>query len=370
MNSGKTSTYILVGLLFFAAIGLITGLYSGLLRIGFLSDMAPRQISPIAHGPLMINGFLGTLIGLERAAALEKNWAYTAPVLMAASTIFLLSGLQLSGQWLMLLGALGLTYVMSYLYYLQPKIYHLIMALGAASLLAGNIFYMLHFPIYELVPWWAAFPMLTIFGERLELNRIMRPPKAAQQLFATLILLWIATLVLTHFNRTIGWILASILLISISGWLIKYDVARRTIKSAAWTRYSAISLLTGYGWLILTGLFGIWRGFPTAGPIYDGLLHMIFVGFVFSMIFAHASVIIPSLSGKLVPYHRYFYLPLILLHLFLLARVIGDIAWWPLVRKIGSYGNVIAILLFLGGIVFQLFIRTKIENPEFNSASN
>lgn len=370
MNSGKTSTYILVSLLFFAAIGLITGLYSGLLRIGFLSDMAPRQISPIAHGPLMINGFLGTLIGLERAAALEKKWAYFAPVLMAASTIFLLSGLQLSGQWLMLLGAMGLTYVMSYLYYLQPKIYHLIMALGAASLLGGNILYVLHFPIYELVAWWAAFPMLTIFGERLELNRIMRPPKQAQKLFTTLILLWIGALLVTHFNRSLGWILASLLLIGISGWLIKYDVARQTIRSAAWTRYSAISLLTGYGWLILTGLFGLWQGFPTAGPIYDGLMHMIFVGFVFSMIFAHASVIIPSLSGKLVPYHKYFYLPLILLHLFLLARVIGDISWWPVIRKIGSYGNVLAILLFLGGIVFQLIRASKIKKSELTSTSN
>jgi hypothetical protein len=39
MNSGKTSTYILVSLLFFAAVGLVTGLYTGLLRIGFLWDL-------------------------------------------------------------------------------------------------------------------------------------------------------------------------------------------------------------------------------------------------------------------------------------------------------------------------------------------
>ncbi|MDZ7657711.1 hypothetical protein [Fodinibius sp.] len=369
MNPDKTPTYILVSLLILAAIGLLTGLYSGLLRLGLLSSAEPA-ISPIAHGPLMINGFLGTLIGLERAAALEHKWAYTAPVFMAASTILLLIGFPIPSNWALIIGSVGLTAVMGYLYYLQPKIYHLIMALGAASLLAGNVLFVAEFPIYELVGWWAAFPMLTIFGERLELNRIMRPPKRAQHLFAILILGWISALALTHFDRTIGWILASLLLIVIAGWLIKYDVARRTIKSTAWTRYSAISLLTGYGWLILTGLFGLWKGFPTAGPIYDALLHMLFVGFVFSMIFAHASVIIPSLSGKLVPYHKYFYLPLILLHLFLLARVIGDFAWWPVVRKIGSYGNVIAILLFLGGIAFQLFRETKIKESKLNPTSN
>lgn len=302
----------------------------------------------------MINGFLGTLIGLERAAALENKGAYAAPVCMAASTLLLLAGPAVPGRWLLLLGSIALTLVMSYLYYLQPKMYHAIMALGAASLLIGNVLYLARYPIHTLAAWWAAFPMLTIFGERLELNRIMRPPKRARRLFAGLILGWMGALAATHLDRTLGWTLASLLLIGVAGWLIKYDVARRTIRSVSWTRYSAICLLTGYGWLVLAGLFGLWYGFPTAGPLYDALLHMIFVGFVFSMIFAHASVIIPSLSGKLVPWHASFYLPLILLHGFLLVRVIGDLAWWPAVRKVGSHGNVLAILLFLGGVLFQL----------------
>lgn len=354
MKSEQTSTYILVSLLAFAAVGLLTGLYSGMIRLGFLADISKQPVSPMAHGPLMINGFLGTLIGLERAAALEKKWAYAAPVLLAVSTILILSGLQLPGRWMLLLGSMGLMFVMSFLFYLQPKIYHLIMALGAGSLLIGNLFYVYNYPIYILVVWWAAFPMLTIFGERLELNRIMRPPKQAQQLFAVLIILWIVALGVTYIDRTMGWMLASFLLIGIAGWLFKYDVARRTIKSVEWTRYSAISLLAGYGWLVSVGLFSFWQGFPTAGPVYDALLHMIFVGFVFSMIFAHASVIIPSLSGKLIPYSRYFYLPLILLHGFLVLRIIGDFSDSIVIRQIGSYGNVIAILLFLGGVLFQL----------------
>lgn len=364
MKSQKITTAVLVTLLFFAAVGLLAGLYSGLVRLGFLSNISAQPVSPIAHGPLMINGFLGTLIGLERAAALDKKWAYSAPVLLAASSILMLAGMTITGQWLLVAGSVGLVAVMAYLQYLQPKIYHLIMALGAASLLAGNLLFVFGFPIYDLVGWWAAFPMLTIFGERLELNRIMRPPKQAQQLFAALIFCWIAALVLTHFDRSIGWAVASALLIVIAGWLIKYDVARRTIKSVAWTRYSAISLLSGYGWLILTGMVSLWKGLPAAGPIYDGVLHMIFVGFVFSMIFAHASVIIPSLSGKMIPYHIYFYLPLILLHGFLIVRIIGDVAGWIVLRKVGSYGNVAAILLFLGGILYQLINEAKIQQTQ------
>lgn len=363
----KVPTYVLVTLLILAATGLLTGLYAGLARLGFAGTES--SISPTAHGPLMINGFLGTLIGLERAAALEKKWAYAAPVFMASSTMLMLMGLPVPSNWALIIGSVGLTAVMGFLYYLQPKIYHLIMALGAASLLVGNLMFVDGFPIYTLVGWWAAFPMLTIFGERLELNRIMRPPKQAQQIFTILILGWITALSITHIDRTIGWSIASLLLICIAGWLIQYDIARRTIRSVEWTKYSAICLLTGYGWLIIVGFYGFWYGFPTAGPIYDGLLHIIFVGFVFSMIFAHASVIIPSLSGKLVPWHPYFYFPLLLLHLSLLVRISGDIAMYPVIRKVGSYSNVAAILLFLGGVIIQLTRKIFANNksPIINS---
>lgn len=354
MNTAKTATYILVGLLLFAAIGLIGGLYAGLLRLGFLNEIQVQAVSPLLHGPLMINGFLGTLISLERAAALDKSWAYGAPVLIAVSTILILAGISNTGLWMLVLGSMALAGVMIHLYFLQPKIYHLIMVMGACTLLVGNILYLAGFPVYDLVGWWAAFPVLTIFGERLELNRIMRPPKRARRTFATLVFLWCAAIALLHFDRDLGWRISSLLLIGQAAWLFKYDIARRTIKSGGWTRFSAASLLSGYAWLVLAGLAGLWYGLPAAGPLYDGLLHMIFVGFVFSMIFAHASVIIPSLSGKLIPYHPYFYLPLILLHGFLVVRIAGDALLMPTVRKIGSHGNVLAIVLFLGGVVFQL----------------
>ncbi len=347
------SGYLLVGLLLCAGAGLLSGLFAGLVRLGW-SIEGGSPISPVAHGPLMINGFLGTLIGLERAAALDKKWAYFAPLLLAASTILLLAGNVTHGKHLLVAGSFFLFMVLVYLYHLRPVTYHLVMALGGASLLAGNILFQYGFPIYNLVAWWAGFPLLTIFGERLELNRIMRPPVKAQRLFSVLVILWIIGVGFTYVDRYTGWAIASIVLIAQALWLFKYDVARKTIKASAWTRYSAICLLSGYVWLVMAGLLGLTHGFPASGPLYDALLHMIFIGFVFSMIFAHAAVIIPSLSGRMVPYSRYFYLPLVLLHGFLLLRVAGDMAWIPEWRTAGSYGNVLAILLFLGGIIVQL----------------
>lgn len=352
MDSKTLTNYRLVFLLILAGIGLLSGLFAGLVRLGVL-QLPSQAISPLAHGPLMINGFLGTLISLERAGALEKLWVSAAPLTLAVSTILLLLGVGLIAKFLFVVGALLFLIVMIYLYNIQPETYHLIMGLGVLTLLVGNVLYLLNFPIFNLVAWWIGFPLLTIVGERLELNRVMRPPKSATNMFVAFVALWIIGVILTSFMRNIGWTIASIFLIAQSAWLIKYDIARRTIRSMSWTRYSAFSLLTGYFWLIIAGLFGLWYGLPRAGFLYDAQLHMIFVGFVFSMIFAHSSVIIPSLSGKAVPYRSFFYLPLILLHGFLIVRVIGDIAYLPFVRMVGGYGNVAAILLFFGSVLFK-----------------
>src|SRR5574338_888570 len=58
--------------LMFLAIGaLLAGLWAGLLRIGWpIPPLSPRLL--IEHGPLMVSGFLGTLISLERAVALSQ----------------------------------------------------------------------------------------------------------------------------------------------------------------------------------------------------------------------------------------------------------------------------------------------------------
>jgi hypothetical protein len=84
-----------------------------------------------------------------------------------------------------------------------------------------------------------------------------------------------------------------------------------------------------------------------AGPRYDAMLHAVFLGFVFSMIFAHAPVIFPSIIGIALPFRRRFYLHLALLHGALLLRVGGDLALSTAVQQWGGVGNIAAVLLFL-----------------------
>jgi hypothetical protein len=75
------------------------------------------------------------------------------------------------------------------------------------------------------------------------------------------------------------------------------------------------------------------------------------VGFVFSMIFGHAPIILPSVLGIALPFHRTFYAHWALLHLSLVLRVGGDLAGWMPGQQWGGLGNALAILLFLANTV-------------------
>ena len=67
-------------------IALLTGLWAGLLRLGW--PWPPlRSTLPGHHGPLMVSGFLGTLIGLERAVELGSRWTYVTPLSTAVGVL-------------------------------------------------------------------------------------------------------------------------------------------------------------------------------------------------------------------------------------------------------------------------------------------
>ena len=61
------------------------------------------------------------------------------------------------------------------------------------------------------------------------------------------------------------------------------------------------------------------------GPRYYRLLHTVFLGFLFSMIFGHAPIILPAITGVAVPYRQAFYAHLALLHISLAIRLGGDL---------------------------------------------
>ena len=96
---------------------LLAAIWAGEVRLGWRWPVLLPAL-PISHGPLMVSGFLGTLIGLERAVALRVRWAYLGPLATAMGGIMLLLNLGGSlGGVLFVIGSLIL--VIDFVYILR-----------------------------------------------------------------------------------------------------------------------------------------------------------------------------------------------------------------------------------------------------------
>jgi hypothetical protein len=296
----------------------------------------------------MISGFLGTLISLERAVAIQKRWLYLIPVLSGSGGFLLLTSAPLAlGQWLITLGSLGLFLLFVWLLIQHLALHTAIMALGSLIWLVGNLFWLLNLPLYQVVLWWMGFLVFTIAGERLELSRVLRPTRGVIALFLVASAVLLGGILLGTFSYASGMRLAGLGLLALAIWLLRFDLAPRNLKQSGLVRYIAICLVSGYIWLAIGGLLAISFGGVSAGFQYDAILHTIFLGFVFSLIFGHAPIIFPSVLGISLPYSPLFYSYLVLLQFSLVLRLAGDLLLSPELRRLGGLLNGVTLLLFL-----------------------
>lgn len=328
-----------------AGAALVGGLWAGLVRVGAL-DVGVHLAS--LHGPLMICGFLGTLISLERAVAVDSGPAYAVPALAAIGGIGLLAGLPWTFSALAaLLAGVGLVGVFALLARREPTLHVAVMALGAVAWILGTLAWLRGAPMATATAWWAGFLILTIVAERLELNRVRRLPPWASGLLVTLVAILLVALPLAEARPDLGVPLMGAALLGMAAWLLAFDVARVTVRGRGLSRFVAVCLLSGYAWLGVGGALLLTGGPTFTGPLYDAQLHAIFVGFVLSMIFGHAPVVLPAVLQVALRYRPVSYLPLALLHATLLVRVAGDLAGVAGPRQWGAVGGVAAVALFV-----------------------
>ncbi len=342
---------------------LLAGMWGGLLRMGWAwPDIGQGAV--VYHGALMIGGFLGTLISLERSVALGRLWTYGSPVASALGGLCLLIGLPPAvGQVLLLVGSLFLVAVFLWIIYRQPTLFTLTMGLGAAAWAVGNALWLAGYPIPLLVPWWIGFLVLTIVGERLELSRFLPKLPGRHLGFAAAVTPYLLGLVLSVWWLGLGWAVSAVGMLAMALWLLIHDLARQTIRQKKLARFVAACLLSGYFWLAVCGglallevaILPVARGVgwgwihsaPVAGLAYDGMLHAVLLGFVFAMIFGHAPIIFPAVLNVRLAYHARFYLHLLLLELAVALRIIADLGgWWDL-RQWAGLLAALAIVLFL-----------------------
>jgi len=325
-------------------LGLVAGVGAGLARLGYgMPDFAAQASA--AHGALMIGAFFGVVIALERAVAIGRPWAYLAPLFAGAGGAAIIAGYFLPGAWLLLAGSVVLIAASLDVVRRQRASFTITIAVGAACWAVGNAGVVLGAAVHDVVAWWLAFLLLTIAGERLELSRFVQPSPAARHAFVAIVVMMLASIVaIAHPLGARGF---GATLVALALWLFRNDIARRTVRKSGLTRFIAICLLAGYAWLAVGGATLVVAGLAPGSRSYDAIVHALALGFVFSMVFGHAPIILPAVLRVALPYTPWFYAPLVLLHGSLVARIAGDaLTRFDWIRA-GGLLNALALAAFI-----------------------
>ncbi len=349
-----------LAVLVLAMVAVLSGLDAALLRLGVAAPVRSESLAS-AHGVLMVYGFLGTAITLERAVALQSGrsrrtwWAYAAPVAGGLGALALVAqstplpvppGRALpGGAWVAAMAVFAAIYLA--VWRRQQSFAVLVQLLGALAGLGGAALWARGFEAAAIVPWWAALLVLTIVGERLELARVafMAPGTEARILAESCLLL--ATLVVTLVAPGRGYPLLGLVLGVLMVDLAVHDVARRTIHASGLTRFMAACMLVGYGWAMVAALVWVVGGPALSGYRYDTVVHTLTIGFVLSMVLGHAPVIVPAIARRPLPYHPVMWAVAGMLHAGLLVRVLAGARAAEGPWQLGGSLSAVALLTFL-----------------------
>jgi hypothetical protein len=344
-------------LLILGFLALFVGAGAGLARLGWPVPQVAASAAAL-HGPLMICGFFGTVIALERAVAVGHAWAYLGPFLAGAGGIAALAGATAGASWLFLAGSVVLLVATLDIFRRQRALFTFTLLAGAFAWTAGCAGWATGTAAHAVVPWWLAFLILTIAGERLELSRFLKPSPAARGAFATI--LAVVAVGTAGSAREWGPPVFAAGLFALALWLLTQDLARRTVRARGLTRFIAVCLLSGYAWLAIgAGIVLVAGSLAPGAPSYDAALHAIALGFVFSMVFGHAPIIFPAVLRVRVPYHPAFYVPLALLHGSLVVRLAGDAAGRFEWTRAGGLANALALAAFIVGTIAAVLRGTR-----------
>lgn len=326
-----------------AALALLAGLTGALSLLDLPGVEVPAPGLADVHGPVMVLGFLATLIALERAVAARRTWPYAAPTALGLGAAAILApSARPIGHVLGVLGALLLcaTYVVLWRRQRDDAVLVELLAAGFAVLAAIT---WPRLDVAAALPWLVGFVVFTIAAERVELARIhiahgdrrLVAHAAAYTAAAAAAMLWPVA-----GNRALALVLLSLTL-----WLASADVARHTIRGTGQARFAAIALLAGYAWLALAATTWLVSATLAGDAAYDTVVHATFLGFAMSMVLAHAPVIGPAIVRRPIAFRAVLWLPLALLHGGLVVRLVlgdglGNLGLW----RAGAVLTVLALL--------------------------
>lgn len=334
------------------AVALVAGAAGGLLRAGVALPVAGDWLgqAAVGHALLMICALLGSVIAVERAVAVKHPLCFAGPMASAAAGLAQLGGAAGVAAWLVVAASLAFVAVNVVIVRRQPAAHTALLLLGALCWAIGSLGHALDAPVSE-VPWWFAFLVLTIAAERLEMTRLMRRRPGAQgALYALLFALLL--------GAAISGVLYGLALAALALWLLVFDIARRTVRAQGLSRYMAMCLLAGYGWLLVSGI--AWAATSLGRPARDAALHGLGLGFVVGMVFGHAPVILPAIARIKLAFGAAWYLPLALLQASLALRLFGG----PGLQAAGAAGNALALAAFVATVAGAALAWRRLHSKE------
>lgn len=342
---------------------MVSGLAAGLVLLGVGAGGTVAGVTGrltdhgTDHGALMIFGFIGGAIGLERTVAARTRWSWAGPVANALGVVTLLGGAPRpvpAAAFTVSFLVLGAVYAL--IHRRQATLSVLVQATGVIGGVLATVTWGGGADVADVVPFAVVFTVATIIGERMELARVSFAGAAADTLITALVIALTAAALIFALRPQLGFLLMGGLLVAVALITVRVDAARRLVHAGRLPRYTATCMLAGYAWLIVAGLLWVGVGHTRAGHLHDAAVHSVFLGFVISMIFAHAPFILGGVIRKTIPYHPALYLPVIVLHAGLVLRIVADLraatdlpgtgAWAPAAWQLGGVINVLAILGF------------------------
>jgi len=277
--------------------------------------------------------------------AARGRWPWAAPAASAAGVGgVLVGGPPVLAGSLLAAGTAVLAAVLAVAHRRHAEAHLVVMVGGAVAGAVAGVAWAAGMAVPRLVPLLAAFLVLTIAAERLELARLSAARGRGW------LLLWSTVVALggavAAASPVAGARVAGAGILGTALWLVRRDVARRTVRLGGLPRYVAAALLAGYAWAGFAGALWIADGLRP-GPGYDAAVHALFLGFVMSLVLGHGPIVLPALSGLSVPYRPALWGPLGLLHGSLLLRVVGDLAGWPGARRWGGLLGAVTLGAFV-----------------------
>ncbi|KAB3521074.1 hypothetical protein GC425_06320 [Corynebacterium sp. zg254] len=352
--------------LLFAGVSLLLGLITALSRLGVTTNDLSTTLSGI-HGPLMVFGFIGGAIGLERAVSVVNSspthtlWPWAGPGFHALGVITLIGAASqptfappfitehpqaIAGiMFTLSQGVLGALYYS--IYRRQPSLAVLIQACGVIGGASATALFASGAAFADILPLTAVFVVATIIGERCELARVSIAGANAETHLTALICAVTAASIIYIAAPQLGYPLIGALLIVTAVATARVDIARHMLKSTGLPRFSAVAMMLAYAWLSITGLVWLAFGQSSAGFAYDAAVHTLFIGFTMSMILAHAPIILTGVIRRPLPYHPVMYVALVLLHTGLAARVISAARQATGPWQVAGVVTVLAVVVFL-----------------------